>query len=33
MTDIREATSDKIVVLVSHRGDAQAPAGAEIVRL
>ena len=33
MADIRTATSDRIVVLVSHRGDAQAPEGAEVIRL
>ncbi|HLT68038.1 MAG TPA: thiol reductant ABC exporter subunit CydC [Microbacterium sp.] len=31
MTDIRRATADRIVVLVSHRPDAQAPEGSRVI--
>ncbi|GGF42781.1 glutathione/cysteine ABC transporter permease/ATPase [Microbacterium sorbitolivorans] len=33
MADIRRATADRIVVLVSHRPDAQAPEGATVISL
>src|SRR5690606_155822 len=33
MADIREATADRIVVLVSHRPDAQAPEGSRVIAL
>jgi ATP-binding cassette subfamily C protein CydCD len=33
MADIRRATADHIVVLVSHRPDAQAPEGSRVIAL